>query len=137
MQVSPQKSGVVYPGEDEVSVELDPGDIACLMNEDSTSCTATIGRNAVYQVTITQTNRVGATTNNSLSFDRMFYALQCDVHWGSGYIGRVGPIKDSLTYRPSSQGWASRVLPLIYVYLYMLDTGFCGWFYFLSFFYIS
>ena len=45
-------------------------------------------------------------------------------------------IKDSLTYRPSSQGWASRVLPLMYVYLFcsMLDTGFCGWFYFLSFF---
>ena len=33
--------------------------------------------------------------------------------WGSGCVGRVGPIKDSLTYRPSSQGWASRVLPLI------------------------
>ena len=31
----------------------------------------------------------------------------------SGCVGRVGPIKDSLTYRPSSQGWASRVLPLI------------------------
>ena len=33
--------------------------------------------------------------------------------WGSGCVGRVGPIKDSLTYHPSSQGWASRVLPLI------------------------
>ena len=66
---------MVYPGEVEVSVELDP---ACL-NEDSTSCTATIGINAVYQVTITQTNRVGATTNNCLSFDRMFMNMQCDV----------------------------------------------------------
>ena len=74
VQVGPQEPGVVYPGEVEVSVELDPGNIACLMNEDSTSCTAMIERDTVYQVTITQTNRVGATTNNSLSFDRMFYA---------------------------------------------------------------
>jgi len=28
----------------------------------------------------------------------------------TGCVGRVGPIKDSLTYRPSSQGWAPRVL---------------------------
>ena len=73
MQVGPQDPGVVYPGEMEVSVELDPGDIACVMNEDNTSCTATIEIDAVYQVTITQTNGVGATTNNSLSFDRMFH----------------------------------------------------------------
>ena len=63
---------MVYLGEIEVSVELDPGDIACLMNEESTSCTATIERDAVYEVTVTQTNGVGTTTNNSLSFDCTF-----------------------------------------------------------------
>ena len=62
--MGPQEPGVVYPGEDEVSVKLDPGDIVCLMNEDSTSCTATIETDAVYQVTITQTNKVGATVDN-------------------------------------------------------------------------
>ena len=71
VQVAPQEPGVVYPGEDEVSVELDPGDIACLMNEDSTSCTATIEIDAVYQVTITQTNRGGATVDN-LNLDCKF-----------------------------------------------------------------
>ena len=71
MQVGPQEPGVVYPGKIEVSVELDPGDIACLMNEDSTSCTATIEKDTVYQVTITQTNGVGK-TNHSLSFNSMF-----------------------------------------------------------------
>ena len=64
VQVGPQEPGVVYPGEVEVSVELDPGDIACLMNEDITSCTATIERDAVYHVRITQTNNVGATVDN-------------------------------------------------------------------------
>ena len=42
-------------------------------------------------------------------------------------------IKNSLTYHPSSQGWASRVLPLIYSFC-MFDMGFWDWFYFLSFF---
>ena len=82
VQVGPQEPGVVYPGEDEVSVELDPGDIACLMNEDSTSCTAMIERDAVYQVTITQTNGVGTTTNNSLSFNSMFCTCSFYVCYG-------------------------------------------------------
>ena len=47
---------------------------------------------------------------------------------------------DSLTYRPSSQGWASRVLPLMYVYLYYVRYGFL-WLvllpFFLSFIYLS
>ena len=29
-------------------------------------------------------------------------------------------IKDSLTYHPSSQGWASRVLPLIYTFIFFV-----------------
>ena len=82
VQVDPQEPGVVYPGEVEVSVELDPGDIACLMNEDSTSCTATIERDAVYQVTITQTNGVGTTSNESLTFDCKF-CITC-TFYGSG-----------------------------------------------------
>ena len=32
---------------------------------------------------------------------------------GSGCVGSIGPVKDSLTYHPSSQGWAPRVMPLI------------------------
>ena len=42
----------------------------------------------------------------------------CSCNWEVGalgvYIGRVGPVKDSLTYCPSSQGWAPRVLPLMF-----------------------
>ena len=34
---------------------------------------------------------------------------------GTVCVGRVGPVKDSLTYRPSSQGWALRVLLLCVV----------------------
>ena len=74
---------MVYPGEDEVSVELDPGDIPCLINEDSTSCTATIERDAVYQVTITQTNGVGATVDN-LTLDCKFCMYIIMYVCGSG-----------------------------------------------------
>ena len=83
VQVGPQEPGVVYPGEVEVSVELDPGDIACLMNEDSTSCTAIIERDAVYQVIITQTNDVGATVDN-LTLDCKFCMHYIMYICGSG-----------------------------------------------------
>ena len=47
-------------------------------------------------------------------------------------------IKDSLTYRPSSQGWAPRVLPFLYLFIicYSLSVNVCvclGGFRFLSF----
>ena len=53
--------------------------------------------------------------------------------WGSGCVGRVGPVKDSLTYRPSSQGWASGVLPLIIclfygVYVFCVGNLVGSWF---------
>ena len=64
----------------------------------------------------------------------------CKGGWDTGCVGRVGPIKDSLTYRPGSQGWAPRVLPLsfclyvivcVFVCLGMLFSVFCvlGWFF--------
>ena len=39
---------------------------------------------------------------------------------GPGCVGRVGPIKDSLTYSPSSQGWAPRVLPFLFCLLFVI-----------------
>ena len=39
---------------------------------------------------------------------------------GTGCVGGVGPIKDSLTYRPSSQGWAPRVLPFLFYLLFVI-----------------
>ena len=43
------------------------------------------------------------------------------------------PVKDSLTYRPSSQGWASGVLPLIIclfygVYVFCVGNLVGSWF---------
>ena len=70
-------------------------------------------------------------------------------------IGRVGPVKDSLTYRPSSQGWALRVLPPlicvvcvvaclcvcflcgIYIYMYMYSVSLVGCLSFLSYFSVN
>ena len=48
--------------------------------------------------------------------------LCCVVHacWDTGCVRRVGPIKDSLTYHPGSQGWAPRVLPLMFCECLML-----------------
>ena len=67
-QVGPQEPGVVYPGEAEVNVVLDPGDIACLqMTKDS--CTVLLEEDGIYRVKVTQTNTVGATINDSLSFN--------------------------------------------------------------------
>ena len=63
-----------------------------------------------------QTNRTSnfAKVNKVNTSNRSPVFFVCGLGgWGSGCVGRVGPIKDSLTYRPSSQGWASRVLPLI------------------------
>ena len=40
------------------------------------------------------------------------------------FVGRVGPIKDSLTYRPSSQGWAPRVL-LSCIFLFCMSCLLC------------
>ena len=51
------------------------------------------------------------------------YAV-CKGGWGTGCVGRVGPVKDSLTYRPSSQGWAPGVV-LLYHFLYGVHL-YCG-----------
>ena len=53
---------MVYPGEVGVSVELDPGNIACsdVATED-TSCTAIITSDGVYSVSLTLRNDVGST----------------------------------------------------------------------------
>ena len=59
---------MVYPGEAEVNVVLNPGDIACLqMTKDS--CTVLLEEDGIYRVKVTQTNTVGATVNDSLTFN--------------------------------------------------------------------
>ena len=52
----------MYPGEVGVSVELDPGNIACSdVATDNTSYTAIITRDDVYTVSLTLRNDVGST----------------------------------------------------------------------------
>ena len=67
---------MVYPGEEEVKVVLDPGNIACLNEIDNDmSCTATIKEHGVYKVKITMitmTNQVGERINDSLTFECTF-----------------------------------------------------------------
>ena len=59
---------MVYPGEAEINVVLDPGDIACLqITKDS--CTVLLEEDGIYRVKVTQTNTVGATVNDSLTFN--------------------------------------------------------------------
>ena len=59
---------MVYPGEAEVNVVLEPGDITCLqMTEDS--CTVLLEEDGIYRVKVTQTNTVGVTVNDSLTFN--------------------------------------------------------------------
>ena len=58
----------MYPGAVVVSVELDPGDIACSITED-TSCTALITRDDVYTVSLTLRNDVGSTQAAMNSFN--------------------------------------------------------------------
>ena len=58
----------------------------------------------------------------------------------TGCVGRVGPIKDSLTYRPGSQGWAPRVLPLYFyfcLYVVRYFSLYCISFRVFTFFYES
>ena len=53
---------MAYPGEVVVSVELDPGNIACSdVATEGTSCTAIINRDDVYTVSLTLRNDVGST----------------------------------------------------------------------------
>ena len=47
--------------------------------------------------------------------------------WDTGCVGRVGPIKDSLTYHPSSQGWAPRVLLLSMCSVLLSVLFVCTW----------
>ena len=59
---------MVYPGEAEVNVVLDPGDIACLQMTKE-SCTVLLEEDGIYRVKVIQTNTVGATVNDSLTFN--------------------------------------------------------------------
>ena len=60
---------MVYPGEENVNVVLDPGNIACLNGIDNDAgCAATIKEDGVYRVKITRTNEVAITVNKSFTF---------------------------------------------------------------------
>ena len=49
-----KEEGVVYPGEVEVRVDLDPGDLACSgVTADDISCTVNITRDDNYTVSLT------------------------------------------------------------------------------------
>ena len=57
-----EEEGVVYPGEVEVSVELDPRDMACSdVTADDISCSVSITRDEDYTVSLTLSNDVGST----------------------------------------------------------------------------
>ena len=56
------EEGVVYPGEVEVRVDLDPEAMGCSdVTADDTSCTATITRDEDYTASLTLSNDVGPT----------------------------------------------------------------------------
>ena len=62
LQYGAEEKDVVYPGEVVVSVELDPGNIACSdVTTEDTSCIASITRDDVYTVSLTLRNDVGST----------------------------------------------------------------------------
>ena len=54
---------MVYPGVQDVNVELSPGNYACTKQSDI-SCTAHIARNDIFNITITQTSDLGPTVYN-------------------------------------------------------------------------
>ena len=57
-----EEEGVVYPGEVEVRVDLDPGDISCSdVTADDTTCTVNITADEDYTVNLTLSNDVGST----------------------------------------------------------------------------
>ena len=69
-----REPGVVYPGDEEFNVVLDPGNIACLNEiENDMSCTATIKEDGAYRVKITRSNQVGEKINDSLTFKCMLF----------------------------------------------------------------
>ena len=62
LQPGTKTPGVVYPGPVNVSVVLNPGDIACSgVTAEDTSCVINITEDDVYSVTVTLTNDVGST----------------------------------------------------------------------------
>ena len=62
--------GVEYPGEVEVIVELNPGNIVCSdVTTEDTSCTVSITRDDVYTVSLTLSNDVGSTQAALNTFD--------------------------------------------------------------------
>ena len=62
LQYGAEEEGVVYPGRESVSVELDPEVTGCSdVSTDDTSCTATVTSNANYSVSLTVTNDLDST----------------------------------------------------------------------------
>ena len=73
LQYGTEEEGVVYPGEVGVSVDLDPGDIACSgVTAEDTSCTVKITRDDNYTISLTLRNDVGSTTPQENTFDCKF-----------------------------------------------------------------
>ena len=63
VQYGTEEEGVIYPGEVEVTVDLDPEVVGCSdVTADDISCIATITTNANYTVSLTVTNNLNAAT---------------------------------------------------------------------------
>ena len=61
---------MVYPGEVEVRVDLNPGDMACSgVTADDISCTVNITRDDNYTVSLTLSNDVGSTQHVERKFN--------------------------------------------------------------------
>ena len=73
VQYGTEEEGVIYPGDVEVTVDLDPEAVGCSdVTADDTSCIATITNNANYTVSLTVTNDLNAATVQK-TFD-------CELH---------------------------------------------------------
>ena len=63
VQYGAEEKGVIYPGDVEVTVDLDPEVVGCSdATVDDTSCIATITNNANYTVSLTVINDLNSAT---------------------------------------------------------------------------
>ena len=61
---------MVYPGNEVVTIELDPGDILCSdVTVTDTNCTTTITRDDTYTISVTISNDLGSSQPAINTFD--------------------------------------------------------------------
>lgn len=72
---------MVYPGQVDVIVHLDPGAEGCSdLTVDRTNCTAIITRDDIYTFTLTISNDVGSTTPIMKIFNRKSLSAMIYTH---------------------------------------------------------